>query len=120
MSGRQPTLAAGGDDVNATVLLDARQTVGPIDPRIFSGFLINRRPDADLAVTVEMGGAGFGEVMAADVLTGDDPRLANTWDAPDAVRPRPGEASVLDDGRLRVEVPGPGLVAVRVGMEHPS
>ncbi len=40
-----------------------------------------------------------------------DVKATNTWEAPDAVRPREGKA-VVQNGVLKIDIPAPGLAVV--------
>lgn len=50
-----------------------------------------------------------------NVLAGE-PKLGNTWENPDAVRPVPGTAGVADDGSIRVQLPAASHVVVGLGV----
>lgn len=43
------------------------------------------RPDGSGEVKVELAGRTIVSVAAAEILTGSDPNLANTWESPDAL-----------------------------------
>lgn len=80
-------------------------------------YLVNRSTDREVTADVSLAGAGsIDRVVSAEELGGGDVKAANTFDAPDAVTPRPGRAEVVG-GRLRVTVPSPGVAVVRASLK---
>ena len=74
-------------------------------------FVVNRSTTDKLSVDVDMADAKFGRVRAAHAMGGGDVKESNTFEKPHAVKVTKGKA-VIKDGRLRVEVPAPGLAVV--------
>jgi len=74
-------------------------------------FLVNRSVDQDARVTIDLSDrvvTGAGDIQ---VMTGDDPKLANTWEQPDNVVPSAG-VTELSDGVLTIDVPKLGMAVV--------
>lgn len=77
-------------------------------------FLINRSVDQDATVTIDFSDRQITSQGTVQIMTGDDPKLANTWEQPDNVIPTNG-ISQLDNGVLTIEVPKLGM-AVTTGI----
>ena len=77
-------------------------------------FIVNRSLSDDVAVDVSFADREVARVAGVDVLTGDGPKTANTWERPDAIRPVTGSADVDGEGGARVTVPSLGLAVVRL------
>jgi alpha-N-arabinofuranosidase len=76
-----------------------------------SVFLVNRSVDEPVRVTIEIDDRDVIRSGSAQVLTGENPKAANTWEHPDAVSPAKGTSQVT--GRsLVVEVPRLGMAVV--------
>jgi alpha-N-arabinofuranosidase len=76
-------------------------------------FFVNRSLTSSVATTVQIAGARFTSVTGAEQLTGADPKLANSWENPNAIKPSTGEARLGENGALSVTVPRLGFVLVR-------
>ena len=76
-------------------------------------FFVNRSLSESIATTVSIAGARFTSVVGVEQLSGTDPKQANSWENPNAVRPASGEARLAEHGALSVTVPRLGFVAVR-------
>ena len=81
-------------------------------------FLVNRGTSQDLEVEIDFGGRAAGTAVEVEVLSGDDPKAHNSWQAPEVVAPARGRAIRGEDGRLRVTAPALGLTVVRAGPER--
>jgi len=105
-----PTYAAG--ERGEVPVLDAAASYDETDGAL-SLFLVNRgRADA-VTLTVRLGNVAAEAVESVSVLSGDDPKAANSWENPDLLKSRPGEASVsAETGDLTVTVPALGFVAL--------
>ena len=84
-----------------------------IDSSMVSLFIVNRSLGDDLEIEVSSADANINRVVGVEVLTGDDPKVQNTWDHPNLVAPVAGSAA-MKDGRVRLVVPSIGLVVVRM------
>jgi len=80
-------------------------------------FFVNRSTTEALTIRVRIAGARCKAVAAAEQLAGADPKLANTWDRPDALRPSAGVAQVDAQGGLEVKIPQLGFVALQATLE---
>ena len=67
-------------------------------------FAVNRDRDASLALEVDLRGFPGFELSGCSTLTGPADAV-NTAEAPDRVRSMPRDGAVLEEGRLRVELP---------------
>ena len=90
--------------------LDVSASFNPTDGSA-SVFIVNR--DADDTVTVRYDDRIVDRVVSVEVMSGVDPKASNTWEKPDAVRPTKGHADLVD-GAVVMNVPGPGLVVLRL------
>ncbi len=81
-------------------------------------FLVNRSVDQDATVTIDLSDRQITSEGTVQVMTGDDPKLSNTWEQPDSVVPTTG-SSQLDNGVLTIEVPKLGM-AVATGISTNS
>ena len=80
-------------------------------------FLVNRGTSQDLEVEISFGERRAGTAVEVEVLSGDDPKAHNSWEAPEVVAPARGRAVRGDDGKLRVTAPALGLTVVRAQLE---
>jgi alpha-N-arabinofuranosidase len=76
-------------------------------------FLVNRDPKQELDVQLEIRDRELRSVLGVDLLGGEDPQAANSWEQPDRVGPRPGQAELVE-GAVRLRLPAPALAAVRL------
>jgi len=79
-------------------------------------FLTHRDGTAPLETTVALADKPFGGVRSVEILTHKDPYAANTWEAPHAVMPVKGTATVVDGHTLRVTCPPKSFTTVRVAV----
>jgi alpha-L-arabinofuranosidase len=56
-------------------------------------------------------------VTAVDVLSGTDPKAANSWENPNAVTPKPGSAIVTERGTASLQAPPLSFTALRARVE---
>lgn len=103
------------DDRTDVPLLDAAATYDPADGQL-SVFLVNRSERDDLSVQIKLAGAQTAKILGVDVFSGDDPLQMNTWEQPEALKPRNGQASLNAEGGLQVKVPHLGYVVVRANL----
>ncbi|PWH07279.1 alpha-L-arabinofuranosidase [Brachybacterium endophyticum] len=77
-------------------------------------FVVNRDPDRDLDLAVDLG--DFGQLALTEALTlhHADPYTANTAEEPDAVAPQVNESVALQDGRLSGTLPAISWSIVRL------
>jgi alpha-N-arabinofuranosidase len=74
-------------------------------------FVVNRSMTEDVKVTVQFADRVVKSAGKAQVLTGDGPRSANTWSAPDTITPQPAKATANGQS-LEITVPQLGLAVV--------
>ncbi|NQW19188.1 MAG: alpha-N-arabinofuranosidase [Chloroflexi bacterium] len=71
-------------------------------------FLVNRSVDQDVRVILDFSDRNVIGAGAVQVMTGEDPKLANTWEQPENVVPSTGFSS-LENGVLTIDVPKLGM-----------
>ena len=93
-------------------VLDAAASYDP-ESRAASVFVVNRSLSDEVDVHLEFADVQVAGVTGVDLLTGDDPKQANSWEQRESVVPVPGKATV-EDGRAHVTVPSLGLAVVKL------
>src|SRR5262249_12975407 len=78
-----------------------------------SFFIVNRKIDDSATVTVKLSDRTISKVILAEGISGQDTKLANSWEKPNAVSRFPVEAKVTD-GTVSVPLKAPGFAAIRV------
>ncbi|HET6181372.1 MAG TPA: alpha-N-arabinofuranosidase [Candidatus Sulfotelmatobacter sp.] len=68
-------------------------------------FLLNRDLSKPHEVEVNWEGAGGGRLLASSVLTGDDLKAINSFDAPQRVAPKEADKPSTAGGHMRIELP---------------
>jgi len=76
-------------------------------------FLVNRDQHTDLTVELSFADAAFAKIADVQVVSGPGPKVANSWERHDVLKPSAGEALVMDNGRARVRVPKLAFVCAR-------
>lgn len=76
-------------------------------------FVVNRSQTDAVPLYVRLADARVTSVIGADVLTGSDPKLANSWAQPQAVAPAPATASVTAQGGMEAVLPPLSFTAIR-------
>jgi len=74
-------------------------------------FAVNRDSENSITATLSITGRSLSGAGEGWLLTGDDPKAHNDWDAPDRVTPTTCEVSV-EDGVARVVMPPMSIVTV--------
>ncbi len=80
-------------------------------------FAVNRDQSGPVTLSVEIADMTMTSLTHAAQLAGHHPKTANTWESPAAVAPTPADAT-LQGNQLRIGLPGPGFVAVRVAVRR--
>jgi alpha-L-arabinofuranosidase len=81
-------------------------------------FLTNRRLDDAAEVHVSLADRAVTGIVDAEILTGPDPKAANSYEQPDVVRAEPfGDASAAG-GRLRCTLPRLSFAAATVTIDR--
>ncbi len=105
-----PTYKAGdrGDvpvlDVSASLAEDGSLSV----------FAVNRSQIEAATLTISIADLKVTGVIGVDILSGSDPKAANTWENPNLLTPKPGQAQVSDSGVATLEIPALGFAALRL------
>ena len=55
------------------------------------------------------------KIVSAEILTAADPHARNTFENPDAVKPRPFTGAKIKGGKLTMELPGVSIVSLNLG-----
>ncbi len=76
-----------------------------------SVFIVNRSLSEAADVGVSLGGKKPRRVTNVQVVSGNDPKAANSWERPDAIKPVAGRGRLDADGKAHLRVPALGLVA---------
>jgi alpha-L-arabinofuranosidase len=105
---RGPVYRAGGR--GEVPVLDVSATYDEAGGGV-SVFLVNRNMTGELEVEIGLADRVVVGVPSVHVLGGDDVKAGNTWEQPDRIQPRSGQATVVD-GRVRTRLPAPGFAAV--------
>ncbi|WP_371784811.1 arabinosylfuranosidase ArfA [Streptosporangium subroseum] len=77
-------------------------------------FAVNRSVDQPLTLTVDLRALGPVRLAEATVLSGPDPYVRNTADAPDTVTPRANADVRLDAGTLEITLPAVSWNVIRL------
>ena len=88
-----PTYLAGKDTVS---YVDAAAT---LDHDRLSVFLVNRSVTDEASVTIRPADRSVSRIVDGETLAGKDPRAANTFERPDALRPRRFTELTVSGGR---------------------
>jgi alpha-L-arabinofuranosidase len=70
-----------------------------------------------LEVSVRFVDAKAVSVEGVKLLSGPDLKQANTWERPNALKPKPGKAVIRRDGSVQVALPPHGLTVARLKMK---
>jgi alpha-N-arabinofuranosidase len=76
-------------------------------------FVVNRSTTDATDLHVRLSDAKVTEILGLDVLSGTDPKAANTWEQPNLVAPTPGSAQLTDGGGISLSIPALGFAALR-------
>jgi alpha-N-arabinofuranosidase len=76
-------------------------------------FVVNRSLTDATALDIRLADAKVTEIVGVDVLTGTDPRAANSWEQPNLIVPTSGSAQLTDDGNVTLNVPALGFAVLR-------
>jgi alpha-N-arabinofuranosidase len=101
LAARGPVFDAGGE--RAVPAVDALALRRPGDGSV-GVFAVNREPDADRVLALDIACSSGLAVAAHTVMTADDP-LATNQGRPDTVAPRPSADSRISGGRLEATLP---------------
>lgn len=77
-------------------------------------FIVNRSLADDVDVAISVGGRSIDGIPAATVLTGDDPKAHNSWEAPTAIASEPGSVTVGSEGQMLLKAPSLSLTVASV------
>ena len=91
-------------DMDAVSYIDAVATLNPVDGKT-SLFLLNRDLSRAREIEVVWEDKGPTTIVASQVLTGDDLKAVNGFDAPRRVEPHAFDKPSTTNGRTRFEVP---------------
>jgi len=75
-------------------------------------FLTNRSLEKPADVEIALTGRSIARLESGQLLSGDDPKAANSFEVPDAVVARPFEEASVSHGNARVQLPPLSLAAL--------
>ena len=105
-----PTYAVPG--MEAVGYIDAAATTNPDDGKT-ALFVLNRDLSRARQIEVVWEDAAKTRVAAAQVLTGNDLKAVNGFDAPERVKPQPFDKPSTTNGRTRFEVPARSYAVIQ-------
>jgi alpha-L-arabinofuranosidase len=115
------------------ILLHPAFSAGPVDPRVFGGFLEHigravyegvfepasrhadaeeRRSGGSLRMTVEPADGSIASLESAEILAGPDPKAANSFEHPDVVAARKLDEVSARAGKARLKLPPLSMAAL--------
>ena len=98
--------------MDAVAYIDAAATMNPDDGKT-ALFILNRDLSKARQVEVVWEDAPKSRVAVAQVLTGNDLKAVNGFDAPERVKPQPFERPTTTNGRTRFEVPARSYTVIQ-------
>jgi len=98
--------------MDAVSYVDAAATINPDDGRT-ALFILNRDLSKARQVEVVWEDAPKSRVAVSQVLTGNDLKAVNGFDAPERVKPQPFERPTTTNGRTRFEVPARSYTVIQ-------
>jgi alpha-L-arabinofuranosidase len=98
--------------MDAVGYIDAAATTNPEDGRT-TLFILNRDLSKARQIEVVWEDAPRSRVSASQVLTGNDLKSVNGFDAPDRVKPQPLDKPATSNGRTRFEVPARSYTVIQ-------
>ena len=101
-------------DMGQVSYLDVAGTMNPDDGRI-SLFILNRDLNKPHVAEITWQDRTPGRVLNASVLTGDDLKAVNSFEAPQRVAPRQADKPTTNGGQTRLEVPARSYTVVQWG-----
>ena len=88
-----------------------------LDGRRLQVFVTNRSPDQSMELTVNLADLGIASVESAELLTGPDPKAANSYENPEVIRAQTFGGIAIKDGRTRCELPPLSLLAATLSVQ---
>ena len=95
-----------GSNMNTTLRLHSRHHVGPVDARVFGGFLHSFLRHADCVKIANL----------AQIVTGKDPKAANSYENPSAVCARSFGGLAVRNGKAYGQLPPLAFVAMTLNL----
>ena len=122
MATRRDGIALAGRDRRARLRRPPQRTGAvhrrerhPRRPTRLHVFCVNRSTDTAAPVTLDVGGTTLGPAVAAELLTGPDAKMANTFERPDVIRPDPFTEVDVDGPTATFELPPLSFAALSLG-----
>ena len=75
-------------------------------------FLVNRSQTDAVELEVRLEDVTITALGNVEVLSGNDPKMANSWENPNLLTPQPGTAHLTEQGTIVVQVPALGFVSL--------
>jgi alpha-N-arabinofuranosidase len=95
-------------DIEATAILGGKQ---------LHVFLTNRSLEREQDVTVDLADAAIAAVESAEIVTGKDPKAANSYEKPDEIVSQPFDGASVQNGRLACKLPPLSFTAMTASLE---
>jgi alpha-L-arabinofuranosidase len=91
-------------EMGPVAYLDVAGTANPEDGRV-SLFILNRDLNKPHTLEIAWEDRAPSRVLESSVLTGDDLKAVNSFEAPQRVAPKPADKPITSSGQTRLEVP---------------
>jgi len=75
-----------------------------LDGNMLHVFAVNRSLDQKAPVEIEIAGLNITKLVSGECLAGASPKLANSFEEPGVLRPRPFTEAVVSDGKAKLEL----------------
>ncbi len=76
-------------------------------------FVVNRSQTDAVTLDIHLTDVRASAVLGLDILCGDDPKAANSWETPDLLTPKPALATLTDSGGITLTLPPLAFAALR-------
>ena len=89
-----------------------------LETNSLSLFIVNRSLAEDIDVDVSVAGRCVVGSPSVTILTGDDPKAHNSWEAPSAIKPDSGNTTVQPEGKMLLKLPSLNLTVASVQLDR--
>jgi alpha-N-arabinofuranosidase len=108
----QPQVAGPGYESKSYGYVDNIDTSAILGDGVLNAFLVNRSTSETASIEVVFAGGEIQGVHSADLVTGNSPELANTFEKPGVVTSQTLKSIELKDGKATVQLPPLSIAAV--------
>jgi alpha-L-arabinofuranosidase len=99
-------------DLGQVPYLDVAATLSPENGKV-AMFILNRDLDKARSLEIHWQDKAPGKVIDSKVLTGNDLKAFNAFDAPQRIAPQPAAKPVVNGGRTAIEVPARSYTVIQ-------